>query len=118
MDIYVLKLYSNFIGMARIELSSYLSNDVINIIQEKLLPDKKEYTFLGELVCIWNYSLCIICDKPNSIISLKLLLKIYNFSTKEELKKNCKIYNYCKNCYPFFLMRFMKNDIYVKEKKI
>ena len=103
--------------MARIELSKHFSYDIIGIIQEKLLPNKSEYTFLEEIRCIYKYSLCFVCDKSNSIIPIKLLLKIYNFSTKDDLKKRCKLYYYCENCYPFFLMRFMKNKIYLKAKK-
>ena len=102
--------------MARVALSHYLPQDVINLIQEKLLPEISSYTFLQEVREIYIYYLCFICKKPETNISLKLLLKIYNFSTKDDLIYNAVLYYHCNKCYPLFLMKMMKNQIYVKTK--
>lgn len=102
--------------MARLALSKHLPKDIINIIQEKLLPDKGSYTFLEDIKQIYIYSLCFICKKPRTNIPLKLLLKIHNFSTKDDLIDNAVLHYHCDKCYPLFLMRMMKNQIYLKTK--
>lgn len=55
--------------MARIELSKYLPDNIVKIIQNKLLPTKVRYfSFLYEIPNIYNYSTCFICNSLKSTI--------------------------------------------------
>jgi len=102
--------------MARYELSKYFPTEIIRLIQKKLLPSKSSYTFLKEIQEIYIYHTCFICKKLKTTISMKLLLKIYNFSTKDELTDKSVLHYHCDKCYPIFLMRLMKNQIILKTK--
>jgi len=102
--------------MARYELSKHLPADIISLIQKKLLPRKSSYTFLKEIQEIYIYHTCFVCKKLMTVIPVKLLLKIYNFSKKDELIDKSVLHYHCDKCYPLFLMRLMKNQIILKTK--
>ncbi len=67
--------------MSRKELSTYFTNDIVRIIQYKILPDKSKYLFLDEIKEIYLYSVFLICNKVSSNLSRKLLLKLFSFKT-------------------------------------
>jgi hypothetical protein len=86
--------------MARLLLSNYLPDDVIKIIQEYLLPPKSSYTFLEEIKNAKFYTICMICHKLYSSLSLKLLLNVNNFKNVEDLLYETY---YCEKCYDIFI---------------
>ena len=102
--------------MSRLKLSEYFSKDIIRLIQKKLLSDRSKYTFLEEITEIYIYYTCFICKKSKTILPLKLLLKISNFSTKDDMIDNSVLHYHCEKCYPIFLMKMLKNQIYLKTK--
>lgn len=58
--------------MTRKELSTHFTNDIVRIIQYKILPDKSNYLFLDEIKEIYLYSLCFIYTHLLNSLSIKI----------------------------------------------
>ena len=98
--------------MARIELSKYLPDNIVKLIQNKLLPKySNKLSFLYDIPNIKYYSKCLICNKIRSIVSEKILMYIHGFSTRELLINNCNKHYYCYYCYPEMLRTFHQKPI-------
>jgi|SaaInlStandDraft_1057018.scaffolds.fasta_scaffold02001_9 hypothetical protein len=98
--------------MARIELSKYLPDNIVKIIQNKLLPrHSNNLSFLYDIPNIYNYSTCLICSKIRSIVSEKILMCLHSVSTRELLITRCNKHYYCYYCYPEMLRTFYQKPI-------